>query len=147
MQKQYSILVNAPIEVTFKCIDDKQKMQEWMYGQVKTEFKTSTDFSNPVGTKFHQSFAGLVDVDGEVVAFRPPVELGVGILVAGLKGTVFYKLSDIDPTHTKLDFNLEFFDTATAKKILLRTMMPVFNRVAKSYVESIKQLAEDSYVH
>ncbi len=147
MQKQYSVLVNAPIEVVFQAITGKDELEKLMYGQLETKFKTATDFSNPVGTKFHQTIAGLIDLDGEVLAYKRPLEFGLGITVAGIKGTVFYELKELDKTLTEITFNLELFDATTPKRMLLKTLLPLFNRIIKNYLESIKQLAEDSYVH
>jgi len=146
MQKQYSIIVNAPIETVFAILSEKQHLDKHYEGKSEIKITTANDFSDPVGTKFHQKIAGLLELDGEIIAYTYPLELGIGIEVNGLKGTIFYNLKNVAPDQTNLMFNLEFFDGTKAKKILLSTLQPLYNKIIGDYLASIKKLAEQETV-
>ena len=146
MQKQYSIIVNAPISKAFSSISEQRNINRHMDGKIRTEFKNSHDFSDPVGSKFHQDIAGMIELDGEIIAYNKPLQLGIGIQVSGLTGTIFYELEHLDDSRTNLVFNLEIFDGNPAKKILLAAVYPLFESTIHTYLKNLKKLAEEDTV-
>lgn len=143
MQKQYSIIINAPIKNAFAAVTEKEKVERWMEGRVKHVFKETHEFNDPVGTKFHESILGLVELDGEIISYIPPREFGLGMEVSGLKGTIFYSLAAMGEKTTKMVFNLEIFDLTAAKKILLKSLYPLFDQIIKKHLKSLKKLGEE----
>jgi hypothetical protein len=142
MQRLYTQDINASALKTFSCLTNPEKMRQVLDGQAIPQLKTLQDFDSPVGTKFHQNIAGLVEFDGEIIAFQPPTDFGIGVEVMGIRGTIFYNLKEIDDAHTRLNFNLELFDGSTVTKILISTLMPLFESTIQKYLDSIKNLAE-----
>jgi hypothetical protein len=143
MQKKYSLIVNSPIEKTFSTFTTQEGLHRRMEGKIKTSFKTANDFQDPVGTKFHEDIAGVVKLDGEVIAYSAPREFGIGIEILGLKGTIFYELEKLAGNETRLNFTVEFFDGTTSRKLLLKGAFPLFNKIITRYLNSLKKISEE----
>ncbi len=143
MQKQYSELIDAPLQLVFQCITDEQHLPRlWNEQEAKIDFRNNRDFHDPVGSKFHQKISNLVEFDGEVLAYNPPREFGIGIDVAGLRGMAFYELTEIDKRKTRLDFNLEFFDAAPEKHALLQNSWSLFEQAIERVLKAVKTTSE-----
>lgn len=140
----YSVEANAPIQKTFACLSESEKIAQWMNGQVETEYKTATDFHDPVGSKFRQNFAGILQLDGEVISYRPPAELGIGIEVVGLRGTIYYILEELAAGRTKVTMKVEFIDATAKAKLLLNTFGALFSKMSRDHLDGIKKLAEQN---
>jgi uncharacterized protein YndB with AHSA1/START domain len=143
MQREYSILINAPIEKAFACVNDDDKINRWMGGDLHTKYENLKDPENPVGTKYRQTIKGIIEIEGEVIAYKKPEVLGVGQRHGKLKNTVFYRFTSIDENTTKLVLELEVIDGGMGNKILVRALSPLYDRLLKKQLQGIKSLAEE----
>ncbi len=143
MEKKYSIIINAPIGKAFACVDDDDKIRRWMGGDLHTVYENLKDPENPVGTRYRQKINGVIEVEGEVIAYKKPELLGVGQRHGKLKNTVFYHFTEVDENTTKLVLNLEVVDGGPGSKMLVRALSPLYNRLIKKQMEGIKRLAEE----
>lgn len=142
MTKNFRIVVNAPIDRAFDAVDKEENIQNWMNGSLSTKYENLKDPENPVGTKFVHNFKGLMEIKGEVIAYKKPFLLGVGQNYKGINGTVFYHFSPITKHSTEINCTLEVPEGKEAKKILVKTLFPIFKLLVKKQLNSLKYLAE-----
>ncbi len=142
MQKTYTITINTPIEKAFAAVDEEEKIQKWMGGSLKTTYLNLKDPSNPVGTKYRQKIKGVIDMEGEVISYQRPFQLGIGQKVGPLKGTIFYKFEAVGEKKTRLACELEIFDAIAPHKLLLAALFPLYEKLLKKHLKSLKKLAE-----
>lgn len=145
MERHYSITIRAPIEKAFACVDDNEKIRQWLGGQLETTHKTIKDTDDPVGTKFRHNIRGILELDGEIIAYKKPFLLGSGMSWKNdlLKGALFYHFKPISDTTTRLDCEVEIFDGSKAKAAIVSAVFPLFDMLIKSQLKSIKKLAEN----
>ncbi len=142
MNKSFNLIVNAPIERVFDAVDREENIKKWMGGQLKTEYKNLKDPENPVGTKFRHKISGLAEINGEVIAYSKPVLLGVGQHYKGVNGTVFYHFKALTDESTEIKCDLEVFEGSGPKKVLIKSLFPLFEHLIKKHLDGIKVIAE-----
>src|SRR5262252_4650646 len=104
-----SVEMKAPIDKVFECVEDTDKMKQWMDGLEETIYTSERDPANPVGTKFKQKIreGGRVqEYDGEVLAYEKPKHLAVRIGNKMFAAVADYRFT---PTHdgTRLNYTCE----------------------------------------
>jgi len=140
----YSVEIKAPIDKVFNCVEDTEKMKQWMEGLEETTYTSDRDPANPVGTKFKQKIreGGRVqEYDGEVLAYEKPKHLAVRIGNKFFHAVADYRFA---PTHegTRLDYTCN----VTCHSWFIRVMAFMFGwltkRILRKQMTKLKELAE-----
>jgi len=140
----YSVEIMAPIDKVFNCVEDTEKMKQWMDGLEETRYTSDRDPANPVGTKFKQRIreGGRVqEYDGEVLAYEKPKHPAVRIGNKFFHAVADYRFA---PTHggTRLDYTC----TVTCHSWFIRVMAFMFGwlmkHILRKQMTKLKELAE-----
>lgn len=141
MKSQYTITINAPIDKAFGIVDDKDIHIHDTDSHIKTY--SAEDKERKEGIKYKLTIGGL-EFDGEIIAYRKPYEFGVGLKHAMASGTFFYHFSSIDAKTTKVDCEMEIFESGNVvKDELAKISLPAFNKIINLHLKNVKELAEN----
>src|SRR5262249_48249502 len=139
-----SVEIKAPIDKAFECVEDTDKMKQWMDGLEETIYTSEGDPANPVGAKFKQRIreGGRVhEYDGEVRAYEKPKHLAVRIDNKHSQAVADYRFA---PTAdgTRLDYKCD----VTCHSLFVKVMGFLFGwfmkRILRKQMAKLKQLAE-----
>ncbi len=144
MNKNYIISIDTPIDQTFAAFDSKEKIIKWMGAQFETKFLNSWDPNNPVGTKFTYGIKGIIELQGEVIAYEKPRVLGLGQKYKVLNGTLFYYFQPGENNSTLVTCELEIATTKTFQKLIVNSLMPLFDRLITKQLKGLKALVEEA---
>lgn len=143
MEKTYSILINTDIDHAFSAVDDEEKIQRWMGGSIKTQYLNHKDQETPLGTKFKQELVGLTVIEGEVIAYKKPILLGVGGNNPFFKSTLFYHFKPLPDKTTSLVCVMDIPTGNPVRKKMVEMLLPLIDSLVLKQMRSIKQLAEE----
>jgi hypothetical protein len=141
----YALDIHAPIERAFECVNDQDKLKEWMQGLEETVYVGAHDPDHPVGSRFRQRIregGKPKEYEGEVTDYDKPRHLGVRIFCPQFTVMVHYRFSSTSSTSTRLDYQAEI----TPQGFMMRVMMVCFGWLAKGVLkkqmQKLKELAE-----
>lgn len=144
MSFTYSIVIEAPIAVTFDCVDGNEKIKRWMPELVSIDYIGDYDEENPVGTKFTQKLKEgrrIAEYAGEVLAYDKPRLLGIRIGNNMFQVEVYYRFAPI-ATGTRLLYECNIL----YKNWLSRSIGKLFEwlnrRILTKQMNALKLLAE-----
>jgi uncharacterized protein YndB with AHSA1/START domain len=144
MAATYSVEIRAPIEKAFECVEDADKMKQWMDGLEESTYTSERDPANPVGTKFRMKIreGGRVqEYEGEVLAYEKPKHLAVSIGNKHFRAVADYRFT---PTAdgTRLDYRCD----VTCHNFFVKVMAFLFGwfmkRILRKQMTKLKALAE-----
>jgi carbon monoxide dehydrogenase subunit G len=139
-----SLEINAPIERVFDCVDDPEKMKEWMQGLEETVYVGRHNPDFPVGTKFKQKLreGGRVkEYDGQVTDYQRPHRLGVKIFCPQFSVQVDYHFASTGPG-TRLDYQAEITPNGWLMRMMLLLLGWMAKGVTQKQLQRLKELAE-----
>ena len=139
-----SVEIKATIDKAFECVEDPDKMKQWMDGLEETIYTSERDPANPVGTKFKQRIreGGRVqEYEGELLAYEKPKHLAVRI---GNKH--FQAVADYRFTPTAAGTRLDYSCDVTCHSVFVKVMGFLFGwfmkRILRKQMAKLKLLAE-----
>ena len=142
MKINHTLIINAPIDNVFDFVDKDEKIKHWMEGELKTEIQGHMYKDSPVGAKFINKVPGILEWEGEIIAYRKPEIFGVGLKKGNLRGTMFYGFKMLDDNITELKGDLEIGEGTKVQKVLLKTLSPIIEKILDKHLQTIKKLAE-----
>lgn len=143
MKKTYEILIHATIEKVFSCLEDEDKIRQWMDGRIVTEYLTTKNPENPIGTRFKQKIEGITEFEGSITEFERPKLLTVEMQNSTFKLHVSYKLEPAEKgTKLYLETSMSGFDKYT--NIITGMLEMLANSAILKQIQSIKKLAEET---
>ena len=144
MATTYSVEMRAPIDKVFECVEDTDKMKQWMEGLEETIYTSERDPVNPVGTKFKQRIreGGRVqEYDGEVLAYEKPKHLAVRIGNKHFHAVADYRFSTtVDGT--RLDYKCDVTCHSGFVKVMAFLFGWFMKRILRKQMTKLKALAE-----
>ncbi|HJO35208.1 MAG: SRPBCC family protein [Pseudomonadota bacterium] len=143
MQVSRQIEIQASAERVFACLDDPALLSQWMTGLQETCYETAA--APREGARFTQrlqEFGRTITYAGEVRIYTPPERLRLALVHPRLQMMVDYRLAELAPGRTRLDYDVELTPTDAAVSRLAGLMGWYARRMTQAQLERLRDLAQ-----
>ena len=145
MQISFSQRIDAPIEVVFDCVDDDEKIRQWIPEVVEITYPDGEDRANPIGTRFKQKLkegGRIAEYDGEVIAYDKPRHLGITLGNPSFQVEVHYRLSPVGDAATQLDYDCQLSFAGWFYRLMGFLFFWLTKSIVRKQMAALKRLAE-----
>jgi len=142
----YTLQIAAPIERVFDCVEDEQKILQWMEGVESITYPGGVKPPVPVGTRSTVAIreGGRVNnYDSTVIAYDKPRHLAVHLSNASFTTEVHYRLTP-ENDGTRLDHTCDIVNPSLIARILMALFGWIAKAMLKKHMMRLKALAESN---
>ncbi len=141
MKVEFSETIHAPVDQVFDAFDNEEKLKK-INEPFSTELGRRT-MDATEGRDFHQK-VGPIELTGQIIAYRKPVLLSLGLTSGKLHGALHYHFEEIDSNNTNLRAELEVFEGGRMQTLLIKGITPLINRALPNHLKNIKANVEST---
>ena len=144
MTIEYNQKINAPIETVFDCVDDEEKLKQWMTGLIETQYLSPKNVETPVGARFRQKIregGNIVTYDGTITAYKKPEHLAVNISCKAFSVDTNYYFTANGGT-TTLHYSCDIKYHTWVSKIIGTLFGFLHKRILDQQMKKLKALGE-----
>jgi len=142
----YTLQIAAPTERVFDCVEDEQKILQWMEGVESITYPGGVKPPLPLGARstVHIREGGRVNAyDSTVIAYDKPRHIAIHLGNAKFTMEVHYRLTP-DNGGTRLDYTCDMVNPTLIARILSALFSWIAKSVLKKHMARLKALAESN---
>ena len=118
------VLVNAPADTIFACIEQPEHIVQWVEGAVEHAYTSERDPANPVGQRFVQKLRmgkSIKEFHGRIIAWQYPTHFGLQIPAPAYSSEAHFRISPDGSARSTVDYSID----VTLHKPVARLLGPV----------------------
>lgn len=110
MRLTASAEIDAAPEVVWRCIDEPEKILQWVEGAVTHRYLGDPPAGDRVGQRFHQSLkqgSKITEFEGTLIACDHPRHFAFTIPSPSYSSEAHFRLTPLDGRRTRVDYSID----------------------------------------
>lgn len=146
-QIEHSVQIAAPAAYVFACLNDVDRLPQWMAGLQRTEIPPSFDPMNPVGGSYRQhmvQFGYPLQYTVTVTHFDPWQRVGLNLDSRYFMLDILYRLVEQGPVQTELLCQAQISRTDWSVRLLQNLIATKMLSVIQDQMDAFRSMVEAS---
>lgn len=146
-QIEHKVVIAAPSAYVFECLNDVDRLPQWMAGLQRTEMPPSFDPANPVGGSYRQhmvQFGYALQYTVTVTHFVPGQAVGLNLDSRYFMLDILYRLVELAPAQTDLLCQTQISRTDWSVRLLQNLIATKMLSVLQDQMDAFRKMVEAS---